>query len=210
VVSLSGQAVASDPRRAGAELPDAAAALRQAQAELQAAAEQAALDRDPLAPVLVGLSSSLGALGAVEARLEAARPPLDAKERAELTRQLVQACRADFARAAGQRSRHVALLSGVGAAVLLLGALGGGYLWGRSAESAEIRAASGVIRAALSDGSASARAWADAIRRNDLVGLLSRCQGRAVWVEANGRRACSVPLWLDDPVRPAAPAEPKS
>jgi hypothetical protein len=208
---VSGQAVANLRRDGtGPELPDAATALRQARAELQAAAEQAALDRDPLAPVLVGLSSSLGALGAVEARLEAARPPLDAKERAELTRQLVQACRADFVRAASVQSRRLMLLSGIGAAALLLATLGGGYLWGRSAESAEIRAASGVIRAALSDGSASAQAWADAIRRNDLVGLLGRCQGPAVWTEANGRRACAVPLWLDDPTPPAAPAGPQS
>jgi len=42
------------------------------------------------------------------------------------------------------------MLSGMGAAVLLLAALGGGYLWGRSAESADVRAASGVIRAAPS------------------------------------------------------------
>lgn len=97
MVSVSGQAVARGLHRDGADakLPDAAAALRQARTELQAATEQAALDRDPLAPVLVGLSSSLGAL---QARLEAARPPLDAKERAELTRQLVQAWRADFVR----------------------------------------------------------------------------------------------------------------
>jgi hypothetical protein len=44
--------------------------------------------------------------------------------------------------------------------VLLL-AVGGGYFWGRSAESAE-------IRAALSDGSASARAWAVPLWLDDL------------------------------------------
>jgi hypothetical protein len=104
----------------------------------------------------------------------------------------------------------LAVLSGFGAAVLLLGALGGGYLWGRSTEAAEVREASGVIRAALSDGSASARAWADAIRRNDLVGLLARCEGRAVWADTAGRRACAVPLWLDEAPPPAVPAGPRS
>lgn len=127
-----------------------------------------------------------------------------------MTRQLVAACRADFVRQAVGQSRRLAVLSGFGAAVLLLGALGGGYLWGRSMEAAEVREASGLIRAALSNGSASARAWSDAIRRNDLVGLLARCEGRAVWIDANGRRACAVPLWLEDAPPPAAPAGPRS
>ncbi len=102
------------------------------------------------------------------------------------------------------------LLAGFGAAVLLLGALGGGYLWGRSTEAAEVREVSGVIRAALTNGSASAQAWADAIRHNDLVGLLGRCEGRAVWADAGGRRACAVPLWLEDAPSSGAPAAPRS
>ncbi|MDN3563908.1 hypothetical protein QWZ14_05890 [Paeniroseomonas aquatica] len=184
--------------------------MRQARADLEAAAETARAERDPLAPVLAGLSSSLGAMVALQARMEANREPLDDKARADMMRQLVQACRTDFVRQAGAASRRLALLSGLGAAVLLLGALGGGYLWGRSTEAAEVREASGVIRAALSDGSASARAWSDAIRRNDLVGLLGRCEGRAVWVDTSGRRACAVPLWLEDAPPPAAPAGPRS
>ena len=193
-----------------AQLPDVGEAMRQACTDLEAAAETARVERDPLAPVLAGLSSSLGAMVALQARMEASREPLDAKARAEMTRQLVGACRADFVRQAIGQSRRLALLSGVGAAVLLLGALGGGYLWGRSTEVADVRAASGVIRAALSDGSTSAQAWADAIRRNDLVGLLARCQGRAVWADAAGRRACAVPLWLDEVSPPPAPAGPRS
>ena len=194
----------------GARLPDVTGAMRQARADLEAAAETARAERDPLAPVLAGLSSSLGAMVALQARMEANREPLDDKARADMMRQLVQACRTDFVRQAGAASRRLALLSGLGAAVLLLGALGGGYLWGRSTEAAEVREASGVIRAALSDGSASARAWSDAIRRNDLVGLLGRCEGRAVWVDTSGRRACAVPLWLEDAPPPAAPAGPRS
>ncbi|MFC7557114.1 hypothetical protein ACFQU7_41185 [Pseudoroseomonas wenyumeiae] len=102
------------------------------------------------------------------------------------------------------------MLSGLGAAVLVLGALGSGYLWGRATEAAEVRQATGLIRVTLSEGSASARAWADAIRRNDLVGLLARCEGRAVWSDASGRRACAVPLWLEDAPPLAAPAGPRS
>ncbi|MBB5696016.1 hypothetical protein [Muricoccus pecuniae] len=184
--------------------------MRQARADLEAAAETARVERDPLAPVLAGLSSSLGAMVALQARMEASREPLDAKARAEMTRQLVQACRADFVRLAAGQSRRLAVVSGVGAAVLLLATLGGGYLWGRSKEAAEVRAASGVIRAALSEGSTSAQAWADAIRRNDLVGLLARCEGRSVWADPTGRRACAVPLWLDEAPPPVAPTGPRS
>ncbi|WP_145145476.1 hypothetical protein [Roseomonas gilardii] len=192
-------AAPSDPR----------AAIGRARADLRLAASKAQLEGDPLGPVLDAFGASLGAMSEVLDHAESSRQPMDAKERAEIARQFVQACRADFVRQAVGQSRRLAVLSGLGAAVLLLGTLGGGYLWGRSTEVAEVRQAAGVIRAALSEGSASARAWSDAIRRNDLVGLLGRCEGHAVWADATGRRACAVPLWLDEAPPPAAPAGPR-
>jgi hypothetical protein len=156
---------------------DPRAALGSARAELLHSIAKARLERDPLGAVLEAFGTSLGAMGELLEHVEASRQPMGAKEWADMTRRLVQACRADFVRQAGAQSRRLAVLSGVGAAVLLLGALGGGYLWGRSTEAAEVREASGVIRAALSDGSASAQVWADAIRRNDLVGLLGAAKG---------------------------------
>jgi hypothetical protein len=193
-----------------AALSDPRAAIGRARADLRLAASKAELEGDPLGPVLDAFGASLGAMSELLHHAEASRQPLDTRARAEMTRQLVQACRADFVRQAEAQSRRLSLLSGFGAAVLLLSALGGGYLWGRSTEAAELRSATDVIRAALSDGSASAQAWADAIRRNDLVGLLARCEGRAVWSDANGRRACAVPLWLDEAPAPSAPAGPRS
>ncbi|RYI35886.1 MAG: hypothetical protein EON48_00585 [Acetobacteraceae bacterium] len=195
---------------AAAVSPDPRAAIGRARADLRLAASKAELEGDPLRPVLDAFGASLGAMGDLLDHTEASRQPMDAKERADMTRQLVAACRADFVRQAVGQSRRLAVLSGLGAAALLLGALGGGYLWGRSTEAAEVREASGLIRVALSNGSTSARAWSDAIRRNDLVGLLARCEGRAVWIDANGRRACAVPLWLEDAPPPAAPAGPRS
>jgi hypothetical protein len=191
-------ATAAAPAASAASPSDPRAAIGRARTDLHLAASKAELQNDPLGPVLEAFEASLGAMGALWEHAEASRQPMGTKERAEMTRQLVQACRADVVRQAVSQSRRLAVLSGLGAAALLLGAMGGGYLWGRSAEVAEVREALGVIRAALSDGSASARAWSDAIRRNDLVGLLARCEGRAVWSDANGRRACAVPLWLDD------------
>jgi hypothetical protein len=190
--------------------PDPRAAIGRARADLRLAVSKAELENDPLGPVLDAFEASLGAMNAILDHADTSRQPMDAKERADMTRQLVQACRADFMRQAAGQSRRLAVLSGVGAALLLLGVLGGGYLWGRSTEAAEVREASGVIRLALSDGSTSARAWADAITRNDLVSLLARCEGRAVWADNTGRRACAVPLWLDDVAPPAAPAGPRS
>lgn len=199
-MSTTAAAAPADPR----------AAIGRARADLRLAASKAELEGDPLRPVLEAFGASLGAMGELLNHAEASRQPMDAKERADMTRRLVAACRADFVRQAVGQSRRLAVLSGFGAAVLLLGALGGGYLWGRSTEAAEVREASVLIRAALSNGSASARAWSDAISRNDLVGLLARCEGRAVWTDANGRRACAVPLWLEDAPPPAAPAGPRS
>jgi hypothetical protein len=192
-----------------AALSDPRAAIGRARADLRLAASKAQLEGDPLGPVLDAFGASLGAMSELLHHVETHRPPLDATARVEMTRQLVQACRADFVRQAEAQSWRLSVLSGLGAAVLLLGGLGGGYLWGRSTEAAELRSATEVIRAALSDGSASARAWADAIRRNDLVGLLARCEGRAVWADAAGRRACAVPLWLDE-APPKAVAGPRS
>ncbi|WP_458097856.1 hypothetical protein [Roseomonas sp. WA12] len=127
-----------------------------------------------------------------------------------MTHQFMQARRADFASQAGEQSRPTAVLSGIAAAVLLLGVPGGGYLWGRSTEAAEVRDASDVICAALSDGSASARAWADAIRRNNLVDPAVALQGTRGRAETGGRQVCAVPLWLDNAPPPASPAGPRS
>lgn len=202
---------ATAPAATSAVVPaDPRTAIQQARADVQRSAVQAELQGDPLGAVLDAFSASLGAMGTLLEHVEASRQPLDASARAAITRQLVQACRADFVRQAEIRSRRTAALSGVAAAVLLLGTLGGGFLWGRSVETAEVRAAAGVIRAALSDGSASATAWADAIRRNDLPRLLARCEGGSVWADASGRRACAVPLWLDDVPVQAMPPAPKS
>ena len=88
--------------------------------ELRLAASKAKLENDPLGGVLEAFGASLGAMGEILDHAEATRQPLDAKARADMTRQLVQACRADFLRQAAMQSRRLAMLSGVGAAVLLL------------------------------------------------------------------------------------------
>ena len=107
---------------AAAASPDPRAAIGRARADLRLAASKAELEGDPLRPVLEAFGASLGAMGELLDHAEASRQPMDAKERADMTRQLVAACRADFVRQAVGQSRRLAVLSGFGAAVLLLGA----------------------------------------------------------------------------------------
>ncbi|MBI0435863.1 hypothetical protein [Roseomonas sp. KE0001] len=186
-------------------------AIGHAQAALRQATARAEMEGDPLRPVLAALSASLGAMDGLLAQAEAHRQPLDAKERAEMVRQVVQVTRADLLRLAGLRARRLAIMAGAGAATLLLSAVAIGYLSGQAAERSGIQSASAVIQSALSDGAASGQVWAEAIRRNDLPALLQRCQGEAVWTDVStGRRVCAVPLWLDDDphARPAGPQGP--
>ena len=104
-------------------------------------------------------------------------------------------------------SRDCLVARCLGVALLVLGAAGGGYAWGRAEEAARTRDAAGALAAALRDGSASARAWLGLMENNDVQAALRRCEGRTVWTDATGRRACVVPLWLDPPssVVPATP-----
>jgi hypothetical protein len=75
----------------------------------------------------------------------------------------------------------------------LAGGAGGYWLGMRGGQVTERR-----IAAAFADGAGTARRWADLMENNDLDAALARCTGNQVTVTA-GRRACSVPLWLDGP-----------
>ncbi|PZP41927.1 MAG: hypothetical protein DI601_19735 [Azospirillum brasilense] len=191
-----------------APVEDAGAAIRAAQADLERAVAKASLQNDPMRHAFAGLSAALGAFAA---GIEAVRRPLDPAAQAELV------CKASAAAADGARreagrlalgiNRRFAFGAGLGVALLVLGAAGGGYAWGRAEEAARTRDAAGALAAALRDGSASARAWLGLMENNDVQAALRRCEGRTVWTDATGRRACVVPLWLDPPssVVPATP-----
>lgn len=183
-----------------APVEDAGTAIRAAQAELERAVAKAALQNDPMRHAFAGLSAALGAFAA---GIEAVRRPLDPAAQAELVRKAAAAAadgaRREAARLARGASRRFAFGAGLGVALLVLGAAGGGYAWGRAAEAARARDAAGALAAALRDGSASARAWLRLMESNDIEAALRRCEGRAVWTDAAGRRACAVPLWLDAP-----------
>ena len=73
----------------------------------------------------------------------------------------------------------------------LSGAVGGYWLGVKEVQVTERR-----LAAAFADGTATAKRWADLMENNDLDAALARCTGNQITVNA-GRRACSVPLWLD-------------
>ena len=99
-------------------------------------------------------------------------------------------------REAGRIVRRLGLGLAVKAAVAfatfaLAGGAGGYWLGMREVQVTERR-----IAAAFADGTGTARRWAELMENNDLNAALARCTGNQVTVIA-GRRACSVPLWLD-------------
>jgi hypothetical protein len=61
----------------------------------------------------------------------------------------------------------------------------------------EVQVTERRLAAAFADGTGTAaKRWAELMENNDLNAALARCTGNQVTVTA-GRRACSVPLWLD-------------
>jgi len=77
-------------------------------------------------------------------------------------------------------------------AVFALAGAAGGYWLGMK----EVQVTERRIAAAFADGTGTAKRWAELMENNDLNAALSRCTGNQITVIA-GRRACSVPLWLD-------------
>jgi hypothetical protein len=86
----------------------------------------------------------------------------------------------------------LAVKGAVALACFALGGAAGGYWLGIK----EVQVTERRLAAAFSDGAGTAKRWADLMENNDLDAALARCTGDKVVVAA-GRRACSVPLWLN-------------
>ena len=80
----------------------------------------------------------------------------------------------------------------VALACFALGGAAGGYWLGIK----EVQVTERRLAAAFANGTGTVKRWADLIENNDLNAALARCTGNQITVTA-GRRACSVPLWLD-------------
>ena len=171
-----------------------------AQSELERAVVKGDLSGDPLRFALGGLSAALGAflLG-----IEAIRQPMDPAFAADLAHEAAQAAasgaRREVTRLAVAMNRRLAVVVGGGVALLISLCVALGYGWGHQVEVERTAIVFEALAPRLRDGSASALSWLSLMHENDIRDALRQCEGRSVWVDASGRRACAVPLWLDPP-----------
>jgi hypothetical protein len=77
-------------------------------------------------------------------------------------------------------------------ACFALGGAAGGYWLGMK----EVQVTERRLAAAFANGTGTAKRWADLMENNDLNAALTLCTGNRITI-TSGRRACSVPLWLD-------------
>lgn len=184
-----------------ADSEDAAEAIRRAQAELERAVAKAGLANDPLRYAFGGIAAALGAFGA---GIAVVRRPLDPAAVERLERAAVKGAdrrAAELARAHNLRTVLVAVALLVGST----GAVGVAcYRWGHADAAADIQATTEGLALALRDGPQAASDWLTLMRSNDIQKALAVCAGGRSVPEASGRRACSVPLWLE-PARTAPP-----
>ncbi len=98
-----------------------------------------------------------------------------------------------------QRKSSV-IAGGIVAACLAIGT-GGGYWYGWSSGLSSVEVMENQISEAFQAGPEGAEVWLRLMRNNDPRQALDHCTGSAVWSD-NGRKACSVPLWIDGPGAP--------
>jgi hypothetical protein len=175
-----------------------------AQAELRTAVERAGLRRDPYAQVVDALSATLGLFPQLTQQLDAAvergREPLDDTALERLQRAAATGAdrrAAELARAHAHRTMMLAIT-----VLMLIGCAGlaGGYWWGRADAWSNFRTTDAALAVAFRDGPATAVRWLNLMRWNSLPEALKACdRGQSFIDQESGRRACSVPLWLEPP-----------
>jgi hypothetical protein len=201
-----------------------AAAVRAAQDELATAVRRGGLLNDPLRYVFGAVSTALGVmfqLFAVNAQQYSDvsdglnRQARDVVTRARLEievaqAQSIQTIAAAIASSAEQalcrRARTLDRWLALTAAGSLFGlavvCLAGGVWWGRASAMASIAHSEAGIAAAIRERPAEAKEWLQLMQANDVQQGLQACSG--LWTDPKtGRRACSMPVWLDPPQNPA-------
>jgi hypothetical protein len=191
VAAVTGKPAARKP-----EQGDLAAAVAEAQAELEAAVERGGLRRDPLRFVLGALSATLGvfpeAVRRVEGVAEASRAPLSPKAEAELLRRFEEAARRGAASASPAVTRRTSALVGSALATAALAGAAAGWFAGRASVPAEVTVAERGLRMSLG----AAEAWLPILRANpDPRPLVAR--GRVFRDERTGWRVGTVTLYLE-------------
>jgi hypothetical protein len=209
---VSGRAAPGDAAPSGsAPFEDAGDALerqvRAAQAEMARGVERAGLLRDPYRHLMAAQSATLDVFPSVvrnlRAAVEQARQPVDPASVEKLARAAASGAERNAAKLARAHARRTTLAAAGAMVAAMLMAGVGGYAWGyRSARRETQVVEAGIQHAAFQRGPAAAAAWLGLLVANDPVQALAGCAGGDVKM-ITGRRACTVPLWLDPPTAEA-------
>ena len=211
----------SDP--AAKKVDTALADLQRALKGLEWSAEFSRLSGDPAAESLTALWQVLAGMGALMQARQAERAEVAAalaaetqlvvdRASAELERRsakLVERLGPDLARAA---ERHAAVrlwsirlrtLLAAGAVSIALTAVVFAVSYGAGFSNGQATGllAGKTIAAAMAAGPDAAQAWSRLMAANDPVAALKNCKTER---DANQRRFCRMPVWLDAPAIPAA------
>ena len=159
-------------------------------------------------PLYVILSSVHDAMVATQEAVSGRARGLTPEAEADLVTRLAKTAE-DVTRniAGGYRfaiDRRTSLIAGAVVAASLAVGIVSGYWWGWSVGyDRSVRIEDGLSAAYRYNGSAGAEAWLGLMVNNDPIRALQHCSGSAVWSDG-GRKACSVPLWVDGPGSPEA------
>lgn len=172
---------------------------------------KAGLANDPIRYLLEATSAALGAFTVGIEAAHGARG-LTPEGEADLVRRVADAAGTvtrDNGRLIARELRTRTILGTAGAMVATLLLVGtGAYYAGRDGGRASVQtAAEGVLQVASQAGPDATAAWLTLMRSNDPAQALALCRGDAVKV-IDGRRACSVPLWLEPPPPPRVGGPP--
>jgi hypothetical protein len=203
--------------------PEVREKLDAALGAMHRAASASVLKGDPLSEQLHALAASVGALGEIyeasaDTQLEIAeqlRTQADAMANNAIERvhasgvtiidQLVPRLAAVVEKTSRTQALNARLrVILIGTAGLLIGlavVAGVSYAAGFASGRAQGELTAHTIAAAMAAGPAAATAWALLMANNDPVQALAACR-KSVSTDANGRRFCAMPVWLDAPVIP--------
>jgi len=105
---------------------------------------------------------------------------------------------AELARA--HNLRTLLIYGGAFVACVVLAA-GGGFWWGQATAADSIQETEQRLALAFRNGPDAATVWVKLMEQNDIGKALAQCTGQRTYVDATGRKACAVPLWIEPPKR---------
>lgn len=202
------------------------AKLDAARGAIHRAASASVLKGDPLSDQLRALAESIGALGEIyeasaDTQLEIAetlRTQADVVANEAIERvhasgigiidQLAPRLSVvveNATRTRTQTARLQVILGGVaGMAVGLALIAGVSYAAGFASGRSQGEISAQTIAAAMASGPGAASAWSSLMADNDPVQALAACR-KSTSTDAQGRRFCSMPVWIDPPTAPSSP-----